>query len=154
MSYDQIKEINYNTSNNILQIPNLKFSQETKKLYHKYRELKTITEKHLQNLANSIFKDLGLKTVPITFNGVRPHQSNGKRIVKETHGVHQRGLDGSKITVYQFTAARKKHIAAKTAISTLLHEINHNIDYNILNLKSIHTRGFYSRLKHLTAQMG
>ena len=148
------KEENYNKSNNTTNIPNLNISKKTIKLYHKYREVKAITQTMLQTLSDSILSDLGLSTLRITFDGRRPHSRNTRRITKETHGVHKSSLISQSIQIYKFTAAKQQLVAAKSAISTLLHEINHNIDINILKLNSIHSKGFYLRLKHLTTAMG
>lgn len=144
------KEQNYIKSNNILEISNLKLCNFTKKLYRKYREVEIITESMLQMLSDSILKDLELAIVPITFRGRRPHSTNGKRITRETHGVHKSTITISSINIYKFTAARQQLVSAKSAISTLLHEINHEIDKKLLDLNSIHSKGFYSRLKQLT----
>ncbi len=147
---------NYNQSNSILTIPNLTFLNcETQKLYSRYREAKEITQEKLQKLSDAIFSDLGLIALNISFKGRRPHKSDGKRIVQNTLGVHRSAMSSQSIQIYALTAARQDKVKPKTAISTLLHEINHNLDYNILKLrKSIHCKGFYIRLKHLTEAIG
>ena len=138
-------------SNSITAIPNFKLSAKSKQLYKQYRELTAITQKQLQTLSNAIFEDLGLRALVITFAGRRPHSSNGSRITKQTLGVHKSAMFSQSIQIYALTAAKQQAVKPKTAISTLLHEINHNIDYHIVKLtKSIHSKGFYARLKHLT----
>jgi hypothetical protein len=141
---------NYEKSNSITAIPKLSFSAATRKLYKTYRELDKITEKQLQNLSNAIFADMGLRALVITFAGRRPHSNNGSRITKQTLGVHKSAMFSQSIQIYAKTAARQQAVKPKTAISTLIHEINHNFDYNILKLaKSIHSKGFYLRLKQV-----
>lgn len=149
-------EANYKQSNSITAIPNLTFFNcETQKLYSKYREADKITQEMLQKLSNAIFSDLGLRALNISFKGRRPHSSDGARITQQTLGVHRSAMLSQSIQIYAKTAARQDDVKPKTAISTLLHEINHNLDYNILKLvKSIHCKGFYTRLKHLTEAIG
>jgi len=143
---------NYEKSNSITVIPNLKISQHTKDEYHSMRALKSITEGDLDALLYCIVKDLGLQKYKITFNGKRPCTRKGKRITTETHGTYNTGTH--RIRVYKLTAAKQNLVSAKSAISTLLHEIIHYVDTVILKLNSIHCKGFYSRLKHLTIAMG
>ena len=145
---------NYTKSNRITEIPNLKISKATKVIYHQYRDVKVITEKALQRLSDAIFRDLGIKPLEITFAGRRPHSRNETRVTVETHGVHKGSIWSQSIQIYKYTAARQQLVSAKSAISTLLHEINHNIDLHIIKVKSIHCKGFYLRLKHLTIEMG
>jgi hypothetical protein len=139
-------------SNGITEIPNLKISQFTKDEYHAIRALKSITEGDLDSLLYCIMKDLGLKKHNFEFNGKRPCTRKGKRIASETHGTYNTGTH--KIRVYKLTAAKQNLISAKSAISTLLHEIIHYVDTVILQLNSIHCKGFYARLQHLTKAMG
>jgi len=143
---------NYAKSNSITAIPNLTVSTFTQALYRKYRESKAITQKDLQTLGWNIMADLGLRESDITFAGKRPCTRKGKRIASETHGTYNTGTH--KIRVYKLTAAKQNLISAKSAISTLLHEIIHYVDTVILKLNSIHCGGFYARLKHLTIAMG
>lgn len=126
----------------------------TQALYRKLRDEKEITEKSLQTLSDNVLADLGLKSLRITFDGRRPHSRNTRRITTETHGVHSGNMLHQSIRIYKLTAARQQLVSAKSAISTLLHEINHNIDLHIIKVKSIHSKGFYLRLKHLTIAMG
>jgi hypothetical protein len=148
------KAANYTRSNSITTIPNLTISSKTQALYRIYREVNAITETMLQTLSDSILADLGLRTLNITFAGRRPHSRNTSRITKETHGVHSGNMLHQSIRIYKLTAAKQQLVSAKSAISTLLHEINHNIDLHIIKVNSIHSKGFYLRLKHLTIAMG
>jgi len=139
---------NYTKSNSIELIPKLKISQITKQFYYQFREQTIISVKDLQHLTNNICMDLGINDIAVTFTGTQPHKHNGKRLQRKTLGIHRQHKG---INIYRFTAVRKKQISPKTAIDTLLHEIMHRIDYVIIELtKSIHSKGFYSRLKHLT----
>ena len=143
---------NYTKSNSITAIPNLKISQFTKDEYHAMRGLKSITEGDLEALLYCVLKDLGLKKHAFEFRGKRPCKRKGKRIASEIHGTYNPGTH--KIRVYKLTAAKQNLISAKSAISTLLHEVIHYVDTVILKLNSIHCKGFYARLTHLTKEMG
>ena len=148
-----MQEDNYYKSNNITNIPNLRLSPKTKLLYFQYRGLIEITENALQALSDSICKDLGLVCIDITFAGIRPHKRLNKFTTNEIYGKHGSGKSWSSIRIYKLTAKRRNLVSAKSAIDTLIHEICHDIDINILQLQSIHTKGFYSRIKHLHRAM-
>ena len=155
-----MKEDNYIESNAITIIPNATISQKTKDMYKKFRERIEIDSQILQVLANNICMDLSIIPVPIKFQDKQPSRNDGKRLTQKTGGVYKRSrwsqgtveVDTSEtIQVYKYTTVRQKQVAPKTAISTLLHELNHHIDYKIIGLvKSIHSKGFYLRLKYLT----
>jgi len=52
------------------------------------------------------------------------------------------------------TAVRGQYLAPKTFLDTLLHEWLHHYDSKKLKLNSIHTSGFYARLKDLKEKVG
>lgn len=66
----------------------------------------------------------------------------------ELHGLYD-PTDGKSrplLTVWMRTAQRKNVVAFKTFLRTLLHEIGHHLDYQLLGLEdSLHTQGFYKR---------
>lgn len=75
------------------------------------------------------------------------HKKSGGRVVFRQYGYYK---PGSKyIYINNKTAVRGQTLAAKTFLNTLLHEWMHHYDHCKLGLNSIHTRGFYSRLKDL-----
>jgi hypothetical protein len=58
------------------------------------------------------------------------------------------------ITVWMRTVARKQVVAFKTFVRTLLHELCHHLDYELLKLpETFHTEGFYKRESTLFAQI-
>ena len=136
----------YERSNKIVTIPNLIVTKATKNLYHKLREQGRITQVNLQNIADLICENLGIQPCIISLGGRQPHQHTGQRLKQKTMGNYR----ASRISIFKFTAVRQKERAPKTAISTLLHEINHHIDFALLRLdNSLHTAGFYKRLTYL-----
>lgn len=75
------------------------------------------------------------------------HKKRGGRTVFKQYGYYR---PASKyIYITNFTAVRGKPLAPKTFLTTLLHEWMHHYDYCKLKLNSIHTRGFYERLRSL-----
>jgi len=52
------------------------------------------------------------------------------------------------------TAVRGQILASKTFFDTLLHEWLHHYDHHALGLNSIHTSGFYARLKDIKLKLG
>jgi hypothetical protein len=52
------------------------------------------------------------------------------------------------------TAVRGQVLAARTFTTTLLHEWVHHYDHAKLGLQSVHTAGFYARLRALREKLG
>jgi hypothetical protein len=75
---------------------------------------------------------------------------------EELHGLYE-PVDGAKmarITVWMRTAQKKQVVAFKTFLRTLLHELCHHLDYELLSLEeSFHTQGFYKRESSLFHQI-
>ena len=132
-------------------LPTLSFSSPTREEYKRGRELEEITEQKLQRIADAICCEFSVPTIPVSFKGTQPHNSNGKRLTRRVMGVFRRsGFGDSSIQVYRYTAKQKKQYSPKSAISTLLHELCHYFDYRVCGLKkSIHSKGFYNRIGQL-----
>ena len=133
-------------------LPTLSFSITAKKEYTKGRELDNISERELQRIADAICCEFSVPTIPVSFQGKQPHNSDGKRVTKKIMG-HFRisNFGNSSIQVYKYTAKQNKVYAPKSAISTLVHELCHYFDYRVCGLKkSIHSKGFYGRIRQLT----
>lgn len=82
---------------------------------------------------------------------VRPSRSWG-----ELHGLYSPGEDGrpSRATVWMRTAQRRQVVKFRTFLRTLLHELCHHLDYELLRLPdSFHTEGFYKRESSLLRQL-
>ena len=75
--------------------------------------------------------------------------------VSELHGLYERDEDGrSQITVWMRTAAQARVVAFRTFMRTLLHELCHHLDYELLGLAdSFHTEGFFARESSLMRQL-
>ena len=80
----------------------------------------------------------------------RPEISGG-----ELHGLYE-AEEGEQpvISVWMRTAAQGRIVAFKTFLRTLLHEVVHHLDYDLLGLEdSFHTQGFLRRESSLVRQL-
>ncbi len=66
----------------------------------------------------------------------------------ELHGLYEpeEGRTPARITVWMCTAAKRQVVAFKTFLRTVVHEVCHHLDYDLLKLEeTFHTDGFYKR---------
>ncbi len=142
---------NYELSN-IKKLPAKNIPDSLKKLYKKSRELKVITNQTLKEIADNICSVYNIEKIPVMFAGTEPHKVDAKsRLRMKIMGTHRRSKLGSTIIIYKYTAKQRKIRSAKGAISTLLHELVHYLDYEVCGLQnSIHSKGFYNRIQQLT----
>lgn len=85
----------------------------------------------------------------IVRNSIQPHsvRETGK-LRSKTLGSYNNGF--RVITMYNLTAKKRKPVAIKTFVNTLLHEFMHHYDYEKLGFyTSLHTAGFYKRITDL-----
>lgn len=80
------------------------------------------------------------------------HKKYKGRTVFKQYGYYK--PDTKYIYINNRTAVRGQLLAAKTFLDTLLHEWTHHYDHERLGLDSIHTAGFYARLKDLKEKVG
>ena len=111
-------------------------------------------------LCAALSRDAGIS--PLTsvefVNRPEPHSHDGKRLRYKVQGRYKAtrnggirgGLDAD-IKIYNLTAMRRQPRAALGALTTLLHEWLHHYDTEKLRITTIHTSGFYSRLRELRA---
>ena len=105
-----------------------------------------------QLVADEITTSLHVARVRVLVSGVRPSNARG-----ELHGLYTppRGSWPGRINVWMMTAKRGKVVAFKTFLRTVLHEVCHHLDYELLKLPdSMHTDGFYQRESSLFYQIG
>jgi hypothetical protein len=99
---------------------------------------------HAQTVVNLICARLGVRTICVQIQGVRPSNRRG-----ELHGLYTQYAGGSEndsIQVWMRTAKRGQVVAFRTFLRTLLHEVCHHLDYVYFNLReSYHTEGFFQR---------
>lgn len=108
------------------------------------------TETLCQRLADGITTNLKVPRVRVEVLAVRPHDDWG-----ELHGVYSREAEcPESIQLWMRTAQYKRIVAFRTFLRTLLHELCHHLDYELLALPdSFHTEGFYKRLSSLFNQL-
>jgi len=82
---------------------------------------------------------------------VRPSRHWG-----ELHGLYHGAFAGraARVSVWMRTARRHQVVRFRTFLRTLLHELCHHLDYELLALPdSFHTQGFYQRESSLLRQL-
>ena len=141
---DSIESIVLNHPENIWQsISTLKTALDS--------EVRNKTEKISHALVNEILCDLKVVTVKTKVLSARPSNNWG-----ELHGLYE-PVDGStkaRITVWMRTAKHKKVVAFRSFLRTILHELCHHLDYELLELAdSFHTEGFFKRESSLFKQL-
>ncbi|MEO8039719.1 MAG: hypothetical protein ABI794_13190 [Betaproteobacteria bacterium] len=74
----------------------------------------------------------------------------------ELHGMYLPEDAGRRaiVELWMRTAQRRKVVAPRTFLRTLLHELCHHLDYELFELaETFHTEGFYKRESHLLIQL-
>ncbi|MCG6923505.1 MAG: hypothetical protein LJF15_20810 [Acidobacteria bacterium] len=101
-------------------------------------------------LARGILKALGLPPISVRVLAVRPSSSG-----EELHGLYTREEgEPTRIQLWMRTARHRRVVAFRTFLRTLLHELGHHIDYDLLKLAdSFHTEGFFKRESSLFKQL-
>ena len=108
-------------------------------------------ENACQQLLDGLTKALKVPAARVTVYAVRPRGHWG-----DLHGLYTPG-DGGKpahVEIWMRTARRRQVVAFRTFLRTLLHELCHHLDYELLKLpESFHTEGFYQRESSLLNQL-
>ena len=110
-----------------------------------------LVEAACQRLAGALAESLRIAPVRVEVMATRPSRRWG-----ELHGLYRIRQSGAlpTITVWMRTAKRKQVVAFKTFLRTLIHEICHHLDYELLDLReSFHTEGFYKRESSIVHQL-
>jgi hypothetical protein len=103
-----------------------------------------------QFLVRGVVEMLQVPPVRLEVLAVRPTLRNA-----ELHGLYTREVRGvPRIQVWMRTAQKRRVVAFKTFLRTLLHELMHHLDYELLKLAdSYHTEGFFKRESSLFHQL-
>lgn len=107
-------------------------------------------KKYSSSMCKRICEDLKVENVGVKILSQRPSNSQG-----ELQGLYERE-EGKrpKITIWMKTARKKKVVAFKTFLRTLLHEFLHHLDYAYFDFPdSLHTEGFFKRESDLFRQI-
>jgi len=99
-----------------------------------------------------ICRALGASLPRLEVHAVRPRGNT-----HELHGLYVPEPDGGEpaaIRVWMRTARKRRAVAFRTFLRTLLHELVHHLDYEVLALdSSFHTEGFFRRESSLFRQL-
>ncbi len=102
-------------------------------------------------LINRLAVELNAPALTVQVLSVRPSDGGG-----ELHGLYEPVEQGrlACITVWMRTARNRQVVAYRTFFRTLLHELCHHLDYEVLKLAdSFHTEGFFKRESSLFKQL-
>jgi hypothetical protein len=101
-------------------------------------------------LALALALHLALPPVSLQVLAVRPSARWG-----ELHGLYTRDEGRPpRIQLWMRTVRHRRVVAFRTFLRTLLHEIGHHVDYELLHLEdSFHTEGFFKRESSLFRQL-
>jgi hypothetical protein len=108
-------------------------------------------ERATKDLSAAILANLAIPAVRIKVLAARPSKSWG-----ELHGLYEppEGRALALVTLWMRTSHHKQVVAFRTFLRTLLHELGHHIDYELLKLEdSFHTEGFFKRESSLFKQL-
>jgi hypothetical protein len=109
------------------------------------------TQATADRLLLAVTARLGISPLRTEVLAVRPSRDWG-----ELHGLFTPGEHGRppRATVWMRTAQRRQVVKFRTFLRTLLHELCHHLDYELLRLPdSFHTEGFYQRESSLLRQL-
>ncbi len=109
------------------------------------------TEEETNRLLAGIARRFGVPRLTAQVLARRPSRDWG-----ELHGLYTPGPGGApaRVTLWMRTAQRQQVVKFRTFLRTLLHELCHHLDYELLGLQdSFHTEGFYKRESSLFRQL-
>jgi hypothetical protein len=106
-------------------------------------------ERICRELAHGVCARLGAPPVQVRVFSARPSGDYG-----ELHGLYDPAFTPPRVTLWMRTAAKRRVVAFKSFLRTLVHELLHHIDYELLGLEeTFHTAGFFQRESSLTKQL-
>lgn len=107
-------------------------------------------ERACHRLVAGMCRALEVGPVSVRVLAARPRSDFG-----ELHGLYVREPDERPVLqVWMRTAAHARVVAFRTFLRTLLHEVGHHLDYELLGLEdSLHTEGFFRRESSLMRQL-
>jgi hypothetical protein len=144
---------NYIKSNKILTI-NFQPTDRAQRLVRKLLEYKKSDNR--QKISSLLIPELctaaKVPLAKVKISDTRQyHKRRGGSIVFKQYGYYK--PDTNYIYMQNRTPARGQLLAGKTFIDSLLHEWLHHYDTHKLKLDSIHTAGFYTRLRDLKTKL-
>ena len=119
------------------------------------RALKGQDRKAVQSLANQLLNTLA-KNIGTPLLNIRELSCRPANDIEELHGLHEPSENGKKarISVWIKTESRKKVVAFRSFLRTLLDDLCHHIDYELFGFEeSFHTEVFFKRESHIFKQL-
>lgn len=102
-----------------------------------------------QRLCDAVAHQLDVARVRVAVLDVRPHDAHS-----ELHGLYTDDDGVARVRVWMRTARHQRVVRFRTFLRTLLHELCHHLDYELLELAdSFHTEGFFERESSLVRQL-
>jgi len=102
-----------------------------------------------QVICDELCAALRVRPLRVQVKTTRPSDARG-----ELHGLYQSAGRREVISIWMLTAKRGQVVAYKTFLRTLVHEMGHHLDYQLLHLEdSFHTDGFFKRESSLVNQL-
>lgn len=102
-----------------------------------------------QVICDELCACLRVRPLRVQVKAERPSNAHG-----ELHGLYQSAGRRDVISIWMLTAKRGQVVAYKTFLRTLVHEMGHHLDYQLLGLRdSFHTDGFFKRESSLVNQL-
>lgn len=102
-----------------------------------------------QVICDELCAVLRVRPLRVQVKAERPSDARG-----ELHGLYQSAGRREVISIWMLTAKRGQVVAYKTFLRTLVHEMGHHLDYQLLGLRdSFHTDGFFKRESSLVNQL-
>lgn len=114
-------------------------------------ESRATVQRLCQSLADALIAAFKLPPVRMEVLAARPSDDWG-----ELHGLYtpEEGGRPARIQVWMRTAKHKRVVAFRSFLRTVLHELCHHLDYEMLRLpETFHTEGFYQRESSLFTQL-
>jgi hypothetical protein len=114
-------------------------------------ENRAAVQRLCQNLSDALMETFKLPAVRMEVLAARPSDDWG-----ELHGLYTPEEEGkvARIQVWMRTAKHKRVVAFRSFLRTVLHELCHHLDYEMLRLpETFHTEGFYKRESSLFKQL-
>jgi len=105
-----------------------------------------------QELLDELSSSAGIEAVKLKVSATRQyHKKIEGRVVLRQYGYYR--FKSCYLYIQNQTPIRGQDMAPKTFFDTLMHEWMHHYDYYGLRIASIHTKGFYLRLKDLKLKL-
>jgi hypothetical protein len=115
------------------------------------REDRTAVEAAAQQLFRGLTGAFGVPPCRVEVLSARPHGRWGE--LQGLYTTAERGRP-ARVQLWMRTARQRRVVAFRTFLRTLLHELGHHLDYQLLRLAdSFHTEGFYKRESSLFHQL-